>query len=39
MLLPESSVGQEDIKRIFGICIDVEGFFSLCQLKGMGKSY
>jgi hypothetical protein len=31
-------VGQEDMKSIFRICVDVEGF-SLCQLKGTGKGY
>jgi hypothetical protein len=38
MLLPYSSMGQEDIESIFGICVDVDGFF-LCQLKGTGKGY
>jgi hypothetical protein len=34
----DSSMGQENMENIFGICVDVEGF-SLCQLKGMGKGY
>ena len=37
MFLPDSSMGQEDMKSIFGICVDVEGF-SLCRLKGTGKA-
>lgn len=36
MLLPDSSVEQEDVESVFGICVDVEGL-SLCQLKGTSK--
>jgi hypothetical protein len=32
----DSSMGQENMENIFGICVDVERF-SLCHLKGMGK--
>jgi hypothetical protein len=38
MFLPDSSVGQEDVKSIFGICVDIEGL-PLCQSKSMGEVY
>jgi hypothetical protein len=38
MLLPDCSVGQEDMKSIFGICVAVEGL-SPCHLKGTGNDY